>query len=260
MAVRLWAWLATVVLILIAAWIGAPPVLRAWWWRQESNPVRRGAEIAARSGCYTCHGPEGARSLPDPNGGESVPQWDGGVPMMYVNGRDEVREYILDGNTRRRSQSASAVAERQAAAVKMPAYRDFLRAREVDDLVAYVVAVARIEPPADPAAAHGLEIVGRYRCESCHGISGSGGVPNPGSLKGYVPGWIGADYSELVRDPAELRSWILDGGIDRFARDRLARFFLGRQRLQMPAYRKTMSEDDAAAVGAYIALLRSATP
>src|SRR5262245_9201946 len=253
---RAFAWLGTIVLIGIAAWLGAPAAIRAYWWRQESNPIRRGAEIAARSGCFSCHGPEGIRGLPDPALSQSVPQWDGGVPMMYVSGEQEVREYILDGVSRRRAASASASAERARAAVVMPAYRGVLRAEEVDDLVAYVMAIAQIEPLQDEEAAKGRDLVRRFRCESCHGVSGSGGVLNHGSLKGYVPGWLGPDYPELVRGEDELRQWILEGGTERLTRARLARFFLNRQVVKMPAYRKAMSEDDARAIGAYIRLLR----
>ena len=253
---RVWAWLGTIVLVGIAAWLGAPAAIRAYWWSQESNPVRRGAEIAARSGCFSCHGPEGSRGLPDPGTGQGVPQWDGGVPMMYVEGQDEIREYILDGVSRRRARSQSAAAERERAAIRMPAYRVALRREEVDDLVAYVTAVTQIVPIADPTAARGRDLVRRFRCESCHGVVGSGGVLNPGSLKGYVPGWVGSDYSELVKGPRELQQWILDGGIERLNVRPVARFFISRQRLQMPAYRSVLSPEDVDAVGAYIRSLR----
>jgi mono/diheme cytochrome c family protein len=176
--------------------------------------------------------------------------------MMYVNGEQEVREYILDGVSRRRATSESAAAERRAAAVAMPAYRDVLRREEVDDLVAYVVAIAQLEPISDPEAAKGRELVRRFRCEACHGIAGSGGVLNYGSLKGYVPGWLGPDYPELVQGEAELRQWILEGGTERLTKARLARFFISRQRVKMPAYRTAMTEDDTRAIGAYIRLLR----
>src|SRR2546429_8365803 len=96
---RVWAWLGTIVLVGIAAWLGAPAALRAYWWRQESNPVRRGAAIAARAGCTSCHGPEGARGLPGPRTGPGVPPWDGGVPMMYRDGEDEGRGDIQDGGS-----------------------------------------------------------------------------------------------------------------------------------------------------------------
>jgi mono/diheme cytochrome c family protein len=254
---RVWAWLGTIVLVGIAAWLGAPAAIRAYWWRHESNPVRRGAEIAARSGCLSCHGPEGARGLPDPGMGQGVPQWDGGVPMMYVNGEAEVREYILDGVSRRRARSPNATAERERAAIRMPAYRPTLRREEVDDLVAYVMAIAQITPITDVGASKGRDLVRRFRCESCHGAVGSGGVLNPGSLKGYVPGWVGADFPELVLNVQELRQWILDGGVDRLTNKRVARFFINRQRLQMPAYRPAITPEDADAIGDYIRFLRN---
>lgn len=253
---RALAWLGTIVLIGIAFWLGAPAAMRAYWWRHESNPIRRGAELAARSGCFSCHGPEGARGLPDPGTGQGVPQWDGGVPMMFVNGEAEVREYILNGVSTRRAQSASAAAERRQAAIRMPAYRDVLRREDVDDLVAYYMAVSQLSPVPDPGAARGRELVHRFRCESCHGVAGSGGVVNPGSYKGYVPGWLGGDFPELVRSPQELRQWVLEGGLERLTKARLARFFISRQRLQMPAYRTAMTPEDVDDVGAYIRFLR----
>ncbi len=178
--------------------------------------------------------------------------------MMYVDGAEEIRQYILDGVSQRRAKSESASAERDTAAVHMPAYRDVLRSEEVDDLVSFVLAISRMTPVPNAEAAKGREIVGRFRCESCHGVAGSGGVLNPGSYKGYVPGWVGPDLPELVETRAELRQWILEGGIERFTERRLARFFTTRQRLQMPAYRSALTDEDVAAVGAYIRYLRLA--
>ena len=254
---RVGAWIGTIVLMAVAARLGAPSAMRAYWLRQESNPVLRGAAIAARTGCFSCHGPQGTRGLPDPGSGQTVPTWDGGVPMMYVSGEDEVREYILDGVTKRRAASASAMAAREKAVIRMPAYRHMLRPEEVEDVVRYFMAVSQTAPVDDPQAARGRDLVRQHRCEACHGVAGSGGVLNPGSLKGYVPGWLGDDYRELVRDDRELRQWILEGGIDRFAQARLARFFLIRQRLQMPAYKGALAPGDADAIGAYIGWLRS---
>ena len=69
------------------------------------------------------------------------------------------------------------------------------------------------------------------------GSAGSGGLPNPGSFTGYVPGWYGADFGELVRDRQEFDGWIRDGTIPRLARHPIAGYFLERQRVPMPAYR-----------------------
>lgn len=244
------------VALLLLAGIAALPVLRAVWWWRGSNPVRRGAALAARSGCLACHGPDGTRGLPDPNTRDEVPAWDGGVPMMYVDGPGEVREYILDGVSRRRAASESATAARARSAIRMPAYREVLRPGQVDDLVAYFTAASRMEPIADPAAASGRDLVVEHRCEACHGITGAGGVANPGSLKGYVPGWLGGDYEELVESETELREWILEGGIRRFRENRLARYFITRQSLQMPAYGKAVSAADVESISSYIKWLR----
>ena len=253
----------TGVLVLILAVAGAAaaqPTARAWWRWKESNPVRRGAALAARSGCHACHGPGGTGGLPDPALGEEVPAWDGGVPMMYVSGPNEVREYIRDGVSHQRAASASARAERDRAAILMPAYRDGLDDDQVDDLVAYFMAVSRMESIPDPAASRGRNLVARHRCDACHGAGGAGGIPNPGSLTGDVPGWLGDEFAELVRDEDELRHWILDGGIERLGRDRIARFFLSRQRLQMPAYRDALTAEDIDAVVAYIRWVRGQAP
>ena len=254
---RIGAWIGTMVLLAVAARLLAPAAMRAYWQSQESNPVLRGASIAAGMGCFSCHGPQGTRGLPDPGSGQSVPTWDGGVPMMYVSGEEEVREYILDGVSNRRAASTSAAAERERAAIRMPAYRNLLRSDEVEDLVRYFMAASQTALVDDPRTARGRDLVRVHRCEACHGVAGSGGVLNPGSLKGYVPGWLGEDYTDLVRDDRELRQWILEGGIDRFAQARVARFFLTRQRLQMPPYKDALAPGDVDAIGAYIGWLRS---
>ena len=254
---RVWAWLGTLILLTVAARLGAPKAIRAYWQRQESNAVLRGAAVASAAGCFSCHGPQGTRGLPDPGSGQTVPTWDGGVPMMYVSGEEEVREYILDGISQRRAVSVSAAAEREKAAIRMPAYREVLRREEVEDLVRYFTAVSDLVPIDDPQAARGRSLVRQHRCEACHGTAGSGGVLNPRSLKGYIPGWLGKDYTDLVQSDAELHQWILEGGIERLSRARVARFFLTRQRLQMPGYRAALAPGDVDAIGAYIRWLRS---
>jgi mono/diheme cytochrome c family protein len=247
----------TAVLVAAAAAVAcALPAARAWWWR-ESNPIRRGADLAARVGCVSCHGPAGTRGLPDPSLGQDVPAWDGGVAMMYDNGPGEVREFILDGTSRRRAASESARRDRDRAAIRMPAFRDVLGAREVDDLVAYFMAASRSESLPDARLERGRDLVVKMRCESCHGIDGSGGVLNPRSFKGYIPGWLGADFDDLVRSDDELKAWIFDGHIERLEENPLARWFLHRQRLQMPSYKAALGPEDEEALVAYIRHLRA---
>jgi mono/diheme cytochrome c family protein len=162
-----------------------------------------------------------------------VPGFVGGTAMMYIESDADLREWILDGKPRRLAGPLAG----EAALLKMPAYRDRLHERELDALVAWYRAVAAWNPDMPEVAARGRRVAARSGCFGCHGDGGVAGVPNPGSLKGYVPGWGSPDYSELVADEAELRAWILDGRPARFAESRLAGFFLDRQVLRMPAYR-----------------------
>jgi hypothetical protein len=92
----------------------------------------------------------------------------------------------------------------------MPAWRDRLSAREVDHLVAWVKAVSDFDPlPAEAAA--GRDVAASLGCFACHGPQGRGDTPNPGSLKGHIPSWSGADFLALARDEGEIHEWIREG-------------------------------------------------
>lgn len=231
------------------------PATKAYWRVHSSNPVRRGLEVATRAGCFSCHGPMGAAGIPDPKLGDDVPPWSGGVFMMYVKGSEEVREYVLDGVSRRGASSESATARREREAIRMPAFRGALSAREVDDVVAAFLVLSGMKRPADGTAeARGLEIADKHKCFSCHAPGGSGGRPNPGSFTGFVPGWYGADFGDLVRTRGDFDAWVRQGTVERLSQNPLARRFIRRQRLRMPAY-SDMSDDDLRALWAYVSWL-----
>jgi cytochrome c551/c552 len=231
---------AAILVVAAAAYLLAPPLVRAYWSWRASNPVRRGVALAERLGCFSCHGGLGAFGIPDPGlEGVEVPAWSGGVWMMYVRDEAEVREFILDGVSARRAASVAARAERERAAIQMPAYRDFLSARDLDDLTAaFLVLSGMRQPPEDAAARRGQDLATERRCFDCHGPAGSGGLPNPGSFAGFVAGWYGPDFEDLVRSREEFDAWIRLGVIPRLQRHPVAARFLGRQRLQMLAYRE----------------------
>jgi hypothetical protein len=71
-----------------------------------------------------------------------------------------------------------------------------------------------------------------------------------------VPSWDGRDFPELVRDRAEFAEWVERGVSRRFERDPLARFFLDRAVLEMPAYRNHLEPGDLDALWAYVQWLR----
>jgi mono/diheme cytochrome c family protein len=219
----------------------------------ELSAAERGYQMARRSGCFDCHGADGSGGVKNPGSRDGeVPGFAGGVLMMWVTSEQDVREYILDGAPERKRTDPRYRQQIEAQLLAMPAYRGSLHARDVDDLVAYLRAVSGLITPADEAAAQGQELALRLGCFHCHGPMGAGKTGNPGSLKGYIPGWWGNDFRELVRNDDELRGWILDGQIPRLANHWLARHFLRRQRVSMPSYRDFISEGELQALMRYV--------
>jgi mono/diheme cytochrome c family protein len=216
-----------------------------WWRSAHVGPVQRGADLAVAQGCLGCHRESGASSL---------------LPGAFTDLDDvapqTLREWILDGMPRRVRQDRELRAALEGAAIRMPAWRERLSDGEVDDLVAYLRALAAADAPADPLARSGYAAAERLGCFGCHGPGGRGAGRNPGSLKGYIPPWDGADFAELVNDAAELREWILDGRPRRLQANRLARFFLDGQAIRMPAFRGHVEDEELRAIEAYIGWLR----
>jgi len=245
-----------VLLLLLAAesaWLAYPSV-RDLIVPPRSNAAQRGRVLAGSFGCFNCHGPGGNGGMPNPGSktGE-VPSFHQGTIMMYAASDQDLREYILDGAPAAKRARPAYQAEIEAQAIRMPAFKEFISQAQVDDLVAYLRASSDLlAPPDGSLAARGADLVAADGCFNCHGTMGIGGMPNPGSLKGYIPGYGGADFDELVRNDDELRAWIGDGGIPRLREDSLASYFTTRQRIQMPAYRDHLQPADVDALVAYV--------
>jgi mono/diheme cytochrome c family protein len=250
-----WARVAAVLascLLVQNVWL-AYPTVRDWVLQVERDDVRRGREAAQRLGCFNCHGPGGKGGLANPGSeGETVPSFHEGTPMMFVSSDNDIREYILDGAPAAKLQRASYRAEMDAQAIRMPAYRGWVGEADVNALVGYVRASSELLAPTDATVQKGAELARKNGCFACHGEMGGGGLENPGSLKGYIPGFIGHDFRDLVRSDEELVGWIRDGTIPRLATHPVARIFLERQRIQMPAYKAFLSEEDIRAIAAYV--------
>ena len=241
--------LASIVLLAIAG-LGAV----AWWRSHDVGPAQRGARLAAESGCLGCHGPGGRLADPDGTLGVGpVPTFDHDDVTSYAKSEAEIREWILNGKPRRLVEEESGEPE---PLLRMPAWRDRLSSREVDQLVAYVRAVSDFDPVPEPAAA-GRDTAARLGCFACHGPQGRFDTPNPGSLKGHIPSWTGRDFAELARDDGEIREWIRDGSPRRLRENPVAAFFLRRQAVRMPAFGDRASDEDVARIVAYIRWLRT---
>lgn len=218
------------------------------------SPETRGWRLAQELGCFHCHGPEARGGVPNPGHGKIPGLSDFGF-LMSVHSEVELREWILEGAPREeRAKPGFAAARAQRAA--MPAYAGRLSEAELGDLLAWYHVTAGTIYPRDPEAQKGYEAATRLGCFSCHGVGGRLDLPNPGSLAGRIPSWHGEDFAELARDEEEIRAWILDGCPPRLKQHPLARRFLERQVVAMPAYRGRIQEADLTAILAYIRWLR----
>lgn len=227
--------------------VGVCAVTVVFWWRSSAvGAVQRGADLALTQGCLGCHGGAGVSLL---------------LPRPFTDLADidpvTTREWILDGMPGGLLQDVEARVAFEAAPIRMPAWRGRLSQAQVDDLVAYLSALASADVPADPAARAGHAVAERLGCFGCHGPGGRGAGRNPGSLKGYIPPWDGRDFADLVAEKGELREWILAGRPRRLQANPLARFFLDRQAIRMPAFIGQITEEDLQALEAYIGSLRA---
>lgn len=224
--------------------------------RPKLTAVERGRRLAEKNGCFGCHGPEGTQGTSDPG------RRSGTVPsykslMMYAKSEQEVREWIRDGVTEARRKSEGWRASRDAGALRMPAFGKRLGSRQIDDLVAFVLAVSGEGAPEDSLSAAGHDRAGELGCTGCHGAGGRFARPNPGSLKGYIPPWDGPDFPDLVKNRAEFEEWVERGVTRRFETNPMASFFLRRAALHMPAYKRFLKPGDLDALWAYVSWLRS---
>ena len=226
--------------------------------RPAPTPSERGRQLAERTGCFACHGPEGRGGVANPGRTDrTVPDFSDDL-MMYAKDRNAVREWIEDGVTAAKAKSVTWREQRDRGALQMPAFEHRLNPRQIEDLVAFVEASAGDPEPADSLALLGLQRAGALGCVGCHGAGGRLERPNPGSFRGYVPSWDGPDFVELVKNRTEFAEWIERGISRRFEANAVARFFLRRATLKMPAFQRHLEPGDQDALWAYIEWLRSA--
>lgn len=232
-------------------------LLGAWFLRHPELPAaERGRRTAESLGCFTCHGPAGTKGTPNPGRTDkTVPTFAGDL-MMYADNANDVRAWILDGGTPAKRASHTWQAQREAGTLRMPAFRRTLAAAQVADLVAYVMAVSDSPEPEDSLALAGRDRAKALGCTGCHGFGGRLSPANPGSFKGVIPSWDGADFAELVHDEGEFGEWVKHGVSGRFRANPAAVFFLKRARLHMPAFEKHLADGDLAALWAYVRWVR----
>ncbi|NOZ95203.1 MAG: hypothetical protein GXP47_10760 [Acidobacteria bacterium] len=185
-------WLMALAVLGVITLIAAIPVYRWWWQKGEVSELGEGLKLLERQGCVSCH-----------RDGSGCWRWraDGRRPAST----DAIRDAVLNGRS---------AAEGFPAA--MPAYAGRLQARQWQGLVvATGVLTGILGVPEDQELAAGRDIVAQMGCGSCHGALGGGGVANPGSLTGAVPGWYGRSFAALQRKEGGLETLLQDGGRQR---------------------------------------------
>ena len=238
--------------LLVAGWIAV-----AFARRPSLPPAERGRRIAERTGCFGCHGPGGLRGASNPGRTDkTVPNFTDDV-MMFAKTPDEIHEWIHNGVTHKKAESVTWRTERDRGVLKMPAFKGRMNEKEMDDLVAYVMAVSGMPEAEDSLVAFGLQRADELGCIGCHGAGGRLARPNPGSWKGYIPSWDGSDFPDVVRDSTEFREWVERGISRRFESNPFASFFLKRAPVKMPAFERHLQPADVSGLWAYVTWLRS---
>jgi mono/diheme cytochrome c family protein len=233
----------------------------------EYSPTHRGARIARESGCFACHGGFDGRTSINPARSGDTPDT---VPSFLPDRRsiEEIRQWIEDGISEEKSASPAHMRARELRILEMPAFGDRLSAREIDDLIAFVALMQyRDAASRRGSVSEGERLAREQACFTCHGELGQGGVENPGALKGYIPGFFGNDFRALTRngDRKDIGEWIRDGVSEYiwnqgFAGIYPGRYFTGRQAIQMPAYKDSLSDEEVETLTDYLLELMELGP
>lgn len=237
--------------------MAAPFVPRVLLWRWEQNSLLRGRELAREAGCFACHFPYRGHDIPNPGSRWSVvPRFEAGNAMMYVRSRQEIEELIRHGAPQAWLENPQARARLADQRVRMPAYDARLSDSQIEELALWASVVEAVEVAGEETAAQGRQLAREQGCISCHGLEGAGGLPNPRSLGGFIPGFLGDNFRDLVESRAEFDEWVKTGRLVRLEKNPLVRRAWRRQALSMPAY-TDLSNDDLDALWAWIQAARA---
>lgn len=250
--------------------------------RAESSPVSRGEALAVSAGCYACHAASEVEPRVNFRVSSSGAYRSRGLPTFWEDGIESaeiVKEWIRDGSP------ADERERQQSYLIQMPAYGgDHLSEDEIESLTAWILAKDlslsggmgtieldlpdTLDPEAltdDQLLVFGDRISRQYACYQCHGELGQGGVPNPASFKGYIPGFFGDDFLELTDGGAreEILYWIDHGrgkAIESGWKGRFAKYFFERQATGMPGYESLLSESEKEVLVDFMLLLNAMGP
>jgi mono/diheme cytochrome c family protein len=102
-------------------------------------PAASGREIAARLGCFGCHGPQGRGDTPNPGSLKGyIPSWSGIDYPELVRDDGELREWIRDGGPRRLRQHPVAAFFLRRQLIRMPAFGSQVTENQMRAIAEYI--------------------------------------------------------------------------------------------------------------------------
>jgi mono/diheme cytochrome c family protein len=270
--------LAIVLLALLALGVGGTILLQVEK-QPEHSPVSRGAQLVDTAGCLACHGGgDGEKRF---NLRLRGTQWAAkNNPTFWdaeITSVDKLVEWIAQGVV------ADEVEKHKKLFIQMPAYQDRLKPDEIEAIAAWILAEglkitqgtgpeagpgtlpAGTPLPPDQLLISGDRLSRRFGCYQCHGELGQGGAPNPGSFKGYIPGFYGQDFLKLTAngDRNEVLHWIDHGrgeAIESGLVGRLTKRYFAGQAIPMPGYRDQLAAPEKELLADFILLLNKSGP
>ena len=107
--------------------------------KPKDDKAEAGRQTAVKLGCFNCHGPQGRGSLPNIHAFKGyIPAWDGDDFPELAKDDAEIREWILDGSTRRFRDNPAARFFLERQPIKMPPYRGHLSEAELERVIDYI--------------------------------------------------------------------------------------------------------------------------
>jgi len=109
-----------------------------------------GLHEANKLGCFACHGAGGTGGYPNPGSFKGhIPAWDGDEYAEIVHDEGELREWILDGASKRLSSNPAAQHFLKGQLVQMPAYRGAMADDQLAKIMGYIQWRRMPRKPAD---------------------------------------------------------------------------------------------------------------
>ncbi len=172
----------------VLAVFGLPVLQRGLWRWNERSAVGAAVDAVRGSGCLACHMTM-TSGLRWRGGG------DGGTDLSAID---------------------QALAEGRPAVVglagPMPSYAKRVSRRELERLrMGAAVFACLAGVPDDPELRTGLQIAREMGCFDCHGPLGAGGVSNPGTVGGRVPGFYGRAFAREVETVSGIETVVRQG-------------------------------------------------